>query len=700
MEEVESPATEVEEPQEELRKIAESTNLALEMDEEVLREIGVRAKEGFDHDIQSRQHWEECLKEWTDLAMQVREEKTWPWPGASNVKYPLLSTAAMQFNARSYPALVPAATDIVKVEVIGADPTGEKLERAKRVGDFMSYQLLHEMDGWEEDMDRLLIVLPIVGTVFKKTYYNSVKKKNESCLVMPTNLVVNYWAKSLEDAERISEILEMSPRVVKGKQKSGIYREVELPDPTTEFLNEPNKQAPTRNDGTVPYQIVEQHTYWDKDGDGYEEPYIVTFERSSGEVLRMVARFDEEGIRLNAEGSVGEIEPIQYYTKYSFVPNPDGGFYDIGFGVLLGPINESINTLINQLIDSGTLSNLQAGFLGKGLKLKMGESKWTPGEWKTVQTTADDLRKQIVPLPAKDPSNVLFQLMGSLITSGKELASVAEIFTGKMPGQNTPATTTMATVEQGMKVFTAVYKRVFRALKSEFKKLYTLNRVYLDPEKYQAVVDSPIMPEDFDNMSYDICPGADPNAASQQEKMMKAQGLLEMAAGLPGVLDIVEVVRRVLEAQEQPNYEKLFSQAVQQSGQVPPQPDPKMMEMQMKSQMEQQKIGMQAQAQQQKMELEARSTEQKLQMESQAHAQEMQHKAQMAQVESAAELHKQRIFMAQSAADGQQKLVQNAQQHEQKMQQAKEQQKSKPQPSGTSSGTGKATPSRKVSSKS
>ncbi len=354
--------------------------------------------------------------------------------------------------------------------------------------------------------------------------------------------------------------------------------------------------------------------------------------------------------------------------------------------MLLGPLNESVNTLINQLVDSGTLNNMQSGFIGKGLRMKMGDSRMTPGEWRPVNATADDLRKQIVPLPAKEPSNVLFQLMGSLITSGKELASVAEIFTGKMPGQNTPATTTMATVEQGMKVFTAVYKRIFRSLEQEFKRIFQLNGIYIDPQTYTAVLDEPIGPEDFRNDGYDICPGADPNSMTQSEKLMKAQGLLEMMSMAPGILDPVKVIMRVLDAQEQPSWQDLLTDAVKQTGQMPPPPpDPKQMEMQMKMQMEQQKAQVKLQETQAKMELESRSAEQQMAMKAEEHALDMQIEAQKAQLTAAAEQHKQRIFMSQAAAQGQQKLVQSEQAHQQKLQQAKEQTKSKAnvKPSGS-----------------
>lgn len=671
-----------------LRSLIENKNIALDLDVDKLNEISTQVKEGFEFDLQSRDEWEKSIDEYTKLALQFAEEKSWPWPKAANVKYPLLSTAAMQFNARSYPSLIPSTGEVVKVNVVGFDRTGEKLERAKRVSKYMSYQVLNDMKNWEEDMDKLLMILPIVGTCFKKTYYNNVTKKNVSELVLPKNLVVNYWAKSLEDAERISEILHsMTKRKVKAKMMSGFYRDIELGDP----IPDPDKlNLPTKVDETTPYQIIEQHTYLDLDDDGYSEPYVVTFERQSGEILRICARYDEDTIHLDDEGNLLCIDPIQYYTKFGFIPNPDGGFYDLGFGLLLSPLNESVNTIINQLLDAGTLSNLQGGFLGKGLKIKMGESRWQPGEWKPVNTTADDLRKQIVPLPVKEPSNVLFQLMGSLITSGKELASVAEIFVGKMPGQNTPATTTMATIEQGMKVFTAVYKRVYRSLKDEFYKIYCLNHIYMDPATYAEVLDSTIGPDDFSKSGYDVCPAADPNTATSTEKLMKAQGLLEL---LPtGVLDPVKVVQRVLDAQEQPNYEQLFTMQVQQTGQLTPPPDPKLQEMQMKGQLEQQKIAMQAEFAQHKAQLEERGAAVQLAMKAQEHNLEMQHKASIANIDAATKLHMQKIFSAAEQLKVNQQLTQQEQKHRQAMTHQEEKAKLTQK---TSSASGKNSNSRK-----
>lgn len=664
-----------------LSSLMGSVNIAESLDDQLLLKIGQECKEGFDLDKLSRDEWESALDEWTKLASQFRENKAYPWPNASNVKYPILSTASMQFNARAYPSLIPSDGKIVKGKVMGKDLDGTKGDKADRVATYMSYQFMHEMEGWDEDMDRLLMMLPIVGTLFKKTYWCSPEKVIKSELVLPKHFIVNNWAKSLEEAERTSECIEMSARVLKERQLSGTFLDIDLGEPT----NVNKDGGISKIDDTTPYRLVEQHTYLDLDDDEYKEPYIVTFEQITGKVLRIVARYNDKGITLDDAGKkIILIKPIQYYTKFSFVPNPDGSFYDIGFGTLLGPLNEAVNTLINQLVDAGTLSNLPSGFIGKGLRLRMGQERFLPGEWKPVASTGDDLKKQIVPLPTKEPSDVLFKLMGSLITSTKELASVAEIFVGKMPGQNTPATTTMATIEQGMKVFTAVYKRIYRALDKEFKKVYKLNGEYLNPKTYVSVMDEPVGPDDFDDSAYDVCPGADPTAVSQTEKLLKAQGLMELLPS--GALDAVEVIKRILQAQEQPNWEKLLNQQVQQSGQLPQKQDPKMLELQQKSQMDQQKFAAEQQKNAQDQALKEHDQQFQHMMAAAKQDQDARHAQVMTAIEASAKYHAdqaqvqgERMKAAQHAAQsGQehvQKLVQTEQSHQQKMQHAKEQNK-------------------------
>jgi chaperonin GroES len=629
----ESPEEESQEQQ--IRAMIESTNIAEKLDKDKLTKIGQDALKGYKADKESRSHWEDDLTQWTKLACQVREEKSFPWPKASNVKYPLLSTASMQFAARAYPSLLPSDGKIVKAQVIGKDPDGQKAALADRVSMYMSYQLMHDIEGWEESMDKMLIMLPVVGTIFKKTYWDSIQEKVASEVILPKNLVVNYWTKNLNDAERISQEISMSARRLKERQLGGVFLDVDLQD-APQPISTGHDQPPV--DETTPYTLIEQHTFLDLDDDGYKEPYIVTFHLETGKVLRIAARFDHEGIKFDESGKkIIRIKPIQYFTKFGFVPNPDGGFYDIGFGVLLGPINEAVNTLINQLTDSGTLSNLQSGFIGKGLRIRMGETAFQPGEWKAVNATGDDIKKSVFPLPVREPSMVLFQLMGSLITSGKELASVAEIFVGKMPGQNTPATTTMATIEQGMKVFTAVYKRLYRSLAEEFKKLFELNGTYLNPNTYTEILGVTVGPNDFSEDQYKICPGADPTAVSQTEKLLKAQGLMELLN--TGVLDPVKVVLRMLDAQEQPNIQELLNQQVAQTGQLPQQPNPKLIESQAKVQALQQASQIKQNDAQFKMELDARDAQFKQAMAAQAQDQDMRHKEVLNMLQRALAIH-------------------------------------------------------------
>jgi len=264
-------------------------------------------------------------------------------------------------------------------------------------------------------------------------------------------------------------------------------------------------------------------------------------------------------------------------TKFSFIPNPDGGFYDIGFGTLLGPINNTIDSSINQLLDAGTLSNLPSGFLGRGIRLKGGNYRFTPGEWKFVNSTGDDLRKGIVPLPVNAPDAVVFQLLGLMIQSGERLSSTVDSMVGENPGQNQKATTTVAVLEQGMKVFSGIYKRLYRSLKKEVKKLYRLNGMFLPEEAYFIILDpsqeqaGKIGQGDYNSGDADVIPSADPTVATEQQRLAKVQGLMELLQ--LGTVNPTEVTRRVLEAEEQPGIESLMQLP-------PPQPDPEMIKFQ------------------------------------------------------------------------------------------------------------------------
>lgn len=676
-----------------LQKQISEINIAKKLDKEKLQKIGADAKVGFDADEQSRKNWMDETKEWMKLAKQMKEEKTFPWPKASNIKYPLISVAAIQFNARAYPSLIPSDGNIVTTRIIGKDVDGQKAAKGERVSKYMSWQLLYDIPNWEEEMDKLLIMLPCCGVMFKKTYYDPVTEKPCSELLSPEDFVVDYYAKTLETAERYSEIIWMNKRRLKERQASGEFIDPDLGDPPAPATDKKNPATVT-TDPTTPYKLIQQATWLDLDDDGIAEPYTVIFHYETAKVLKIMARFTPKDIKTDKKGKIVSIKDQCYYTKFGFIPNPDGSFYDVGFGHLLGPINESVNTNINQLTDAGTLANLQAGFVGKGLKMKMGDTPLGPGEWRAVNAVGDDLRKMMVPLPTKEPSEVLFKLLGMLVQAGKELASVAEIFVGKMPGQNTPATTTMETVRQGMAVFTAIYKRIYKALDKEFKKLFYINGQYLDPKTYVTVLDEPISPDDFDMDLYDLCPGADPAASSQTEKQLKAQALLDL---MPlGTIDPVEVTMRILQAQEQPNWERLIP-GMEQTGQpqIPPKQDPKMMEMQAKMEAEQQKAALKQQEMQQKMAMNQRESEFELAMKAQEHQMTIQQKAEEGALDAQIAEHKQKIFMA----EGANKLAVNEALGTQKVQHTKEMNKLQQSSKQTSGQTGKTTQSRGGSSK-
>lgn len=607
--------------------LADSANLAEDLDKEDLKTIGWWVVRDYDIDVESRAQWETRNAEANKLALQIKEDKNFPWPNASNVKFPLVTIAALQFSARAYPALV-SGTNIVKMRTVGADQDGSKAARAARVSRHMSYQIIEEDESWEEEFDRLLMCLPIQGCSFKKSYYDSELGHNVSEHVLAQDLVVPYFAKSLEAATRKTHVLRMPKRQVQEKQLSGTFLDVEFGLPqadnlTTEADKRQGITQPT-HDPDRPRVILEQHRFLDLDGDGYEEPYIVTVDRDSKKVLRIVARFAQvktdvdadiqrladmagqvmqseeiqdvqkqailEGIEaemvgLKKKAKITRIKPKEFFTKYPFIPSPDGGFYDLGFGALLGPINESVNTLINQLLDAGTLSNSNTGFIGRGARIKGGKMLMAPFTWQKVDVAGGDLRNNVVPFPANPPSPVLFNLLSLLINYGERLSSVTDTLVGENPGQNTPAFTSQQMLEQGLKVFTGIFKRVYRSLRSEFRKLYELNRDNLSPKEYFAVMDGQqqqIFQTDYLGDPKDVRPAADPSAVSDSEKIAKAQFVVERSMTVPHY-DTIAAERRLLAAAGVEDIQEILPMTQGEQGEQPAIPAPPNPEMQIKS---------------------------------------------------------------------------------------------------------------------
>jgi chaperonin GroES len=560
-----------------------ASNLCDRFSDDDLARIGQECWRGWDADEQSRAHWVKRNEAGMDLALQIQKDKTFPWPNSANVAFPLVTIAAMQFHARAYPAIV-QGDQIVKSVVFGDDPDGKKALRADRVGSHMSWQLLYEDKTWEEQEDKAILNLSIVGTNFKKSYFNASLGHNVSELVLAKDLTLNYWAKSVEDCNRKTHRVpkfrnEVYEAVMRGIWRDcleeGWYTSQPVVPTTQRSANADNRQGvtpPTPDDASA-FIFREQHCSMDLDGDGYAEPYIITFETQSRYVVRIVCRFDSEKAveRVAAgahKGKILKITPTEYFTKKTFIPSPDGGIYDIGFGFFLGSLNESVNSIINMLLDAGTLQTTSGGFLGRGAKIRGGVYTIAPFEWKRVDSDGDDLRKSIVPMPINQPSPVLFQLLGLLIDYASRVAGTTDITVGENPGQNTPAQTTQTMVEMGQKIYTAIFKRIWRASKEEFAKLYKLNGIYmaLDPIGVKGATRL-----DFIGGADLIAPVADPTVTSDTMSLQRAIMLKQNATVTPGYIkDAVEV--RLLQAMRVENIDQVFKGTEGQ----PPIPDPKL----------------------------------------------------------------------------------------------------------------------------
>ncbi len=549
-----------------------SPNLCTELDKEQLGEIGGDVLVGYNIDEESRSEWKSRNKEAMKLAMQVWEKKSAPFDHAANVKYPLLAIAAIQFQSRAYPNII-QGFNVVKGRVVGVDTDGQKASKASRITQHMNYQLMEQMTEWEENTDKLLTVLPILGCVFKESYFYPPFGRNFSEYISPNDLVLHYYAKSVESCPRITKKYYLYPNEIRERVVAKMYSDVEYGNAVTD---KDDKEGQSSQDKMRPHLFLAQHTFLDLDGDDYKEPYIVTYHYDSQQVVRIVPRFDQDSIKLDERGKVAVIVPDLYFTKFGFIPSPDGSIMDIGFGSLLYPINSTVNTTINQLLDSGTWANSQSGFIGRGLNLGRGrgggEIRIQPGEWKTVSATGDDLRKNLFSLPSHEPSLVLFNLLGFMVNAGEKLSSVTELLMGDQSIQNEPATTSLARIEQGLKVFSAIHKRIFRSLRQEFKKLFILNSKFLPDTDYFNILDTneskTAFRTDYDYKSCDIVPVANPNEVSETQKLVKAQILFGMRG--QGFND-AEINRRFLDAIGIDDVEKVLNNP------EPPSPDPKIL---------------------------------------------------------------------------------------------------------------------------
>ena len=557
----------------------EGINLASKLNAGQLDDIGKAVAKGYRDDLDSRREWENRNADALKLAMQYYERKSWPWEGASNVRYPLITTTAMQYNARAYPALVPGR-EVVKIKTFD----GKKDEELTLMERALNWAIMEESSEWEEETDKLLMIQPLIGFVVKKIFFDPQQQRIRSQVVLPQNFVVDYYAKSLESAARKTHVLSYTPNELEEMFRLDWFRRVEMGPVDREVRDFHSAvdeihgfQRPPASEECV---VLEQHCWLDLDEDGYAEPYVVHVLEKNDEVLRIFPRFQKvfyarqgdviEGTNtdlIQMGYKIARIQPEEYFVKYGFIPSPDGSIYDIGLGVLLAPGNEAVNSLLNQLIDAGTLSNVQGGLLSRGIRIRSGDIDIQPGRWHRTDADAEELAKGIYPWPIKEPSGTLFSLLGLLIDAGQQVGSVSEAMMGAMPGQNTAATTVMASLEQGMQVFSAIYKRTFRSMSKEFRQWFDLTIRFVDPSM-------------ANKLQGQVVPVADPNIVSSTQRMMKAQALVERATVAPNLYGnegLIEAERRFLEALQVENIEALLhpgefdqqqAQAIQEQTQV------------------------------------------------------------------------------------------------------------------------------------
>jgi chaperonin GroES len=439
----------------------------------------------------------------------------------------------------------------------GPPQQGTKADQAERIAGYLNYQLLDKDMAWITEMDQALHQLPAFGTIIKKVYRDPVAG-NKSELVSVLDFVVNAAYPSLERAPRCTQRFDLYPNEIEERKRDKRFLDIDLVntiEPKSEDDKAKNRPDPATQteDKSAPHEFLEQHRLIDLDEDGYQEPYCVTLHVPSKKVVRITASFGENDITAGQDGKVLRIKPYRYFVKYGFIPDPNGGFYDTGFGELLMHPTEVINAIINQLINAGTLATSASGFIGKELRVKGGEVALAIGKYKQLTFGGDDIRKAIVPLQFPEPSTVLFKLLGFLVEQTDKIVSSPEVLTGEAPA-NQPATTTLALIEQGLKVFTGIIGRVLRSLGHELKVLYELNARHIGPDQVEYFTygddEQYVMGQDFDPNAADVVPVADAAQSTDMQRMAKAEMILQSLAHpvIGPLINPVEAAKRFFEA--------------------------------------------------------------------------------------------------------------------------------------------------------
>ena len=526
-------------------------NLADILPDEILDPVGMQVSNDYRDYKSSRKDWEQAYVVGLDLLGFKYVQRTEPFQGASGATHPVLAEAVTQFQAQAYKELLPADGP-VRTQVIGAS-NPQRMQQAQRVKEFMNYQLLDQMKEYEPEFDSMLFHLPLAGSTFKKVYYDDLLGRAVSKFVPADDVVVPYTANSLEDAEAIIHIIKLSENDIRKQQVNGFYRDIELTSPPTP-PEDRVKEAERRIEGTQRtarnenmYTLLECHLNLDLEGfedvgqdgqpTGIKLPYVVTIEQGSQKVL---------SIRRNFAPNDPLKTKIQYFVHFKFLPGL--GFYGFGLIHMIGGLSRTATAALRQLLDAGTLSNLPAGFKQRGVRVRDDAQSIQPGEWRDVDAPGGSLKDSFYNLPYKEPSPTLLQLMGIVVQAGQRFAAIADMQVGE-GNQSAAVGTTLALLERGSRVMSAIHKRLYVAMKQEFKLLSKLFATYLPPEYPYDVVGASrnVKQTDFDER-VDILPVADPNIFSMSQRITMAQTELQLAMSNPQMHNMYMSYRKMYEA--------------------------------------------------------------------------------------------------------------------------------------------------------
>jgi hypothetical protein len=537
-------------PTQELQSDNHSSNLAEVIDEQELGQIGADLVDNYLEYRSSRQDWETTYTNGLDLLGFKYERRTEPFRGASGVTHPVLAESVTQFQSQAYKELLPADGP-VRTQIIGAI-TPERLDQAARVKDFMNYEIMDVMKEYEPEFDQMLFYLPLSGSTFKKVYYDELLGRAVSKFIPAEDLIVPYSATSLEDAEAVIHTIKISANDLRKQQVSGFYRDVELGEPAiqTDELKEKKQKLEgirvERQDDI--YTLLECHVYLDLPGfedkdpqtgepTGIKLPYVVTIEESSREVLSIRRNYSETDPKKNK---------INYFVHFKFLPGL--GFYGFGLIHMIGGLSRTATSALRQLLDAGTLANLPAGFKMRGIRVRDDAQPLQPGEWRDVDAPGGNIKDNFMALPFKGPDQTLLQLMGLVVQAGQRFASIADSQVGE-GNQQAAVGTTLALLERGSRVMSAIHKRIYASLKQEFKLLANVFKTYLPPVYPYDVVggNKQIKVADFDDR-VDIVPVADPNIFSQTQRISLAQTQLQLAQSNPQIHNLYQAYKDMYQA--------------------------------------------------------------------------------------------------------------------------------------------------------